>query len=268
MDSTNNYAMAQVYAGLAKHGMAWFANEQFAGKGQRGKDWITQPGENIALSIVLQPNFIEPFNQFQVSAAVALGVFDFFSKYAGDETKIKWPNDIYWRDRKAGGILIENVIGASNDDRWPITDDRNNKADSKITVNDQQPTTNETANYKWAICGIGININQSIFPGFLPNPVSLKQITGKDWDAFELAAELQQCVLARFEQLKVEGFQPIYENYLLQQYKINQSQKFKKDNRVFEAIIKNISSAGQLVLQHATEENYNFGDIEWVMGKK
>lgn len=246
VDSTNNYAMAQVHAGLATHGMAWFANDQYAGKGQRGKQWNSQPGENIALSIVLQPSFIEPSNQFQLSAAVALGAFDFYSKYAGDETKIKWPNDIYWRDRKAGGILIENKIIA---DGSQLTDD------SKLP---------STTNYKWAICGIGININQTSFPEFLPNPVSLKQITGKDWDAFQLAGELHQCVLSRFEQLRTDGFQPIFQEYLLHLYKLNQIQKFKKENRVFEAIIKTITPTGQLVLQHATEEAYDFGELEWV----
>ncbi|RTL58538.1 MAG: biotin--[acetyl-CoA-carboxylase] ligase [Sphingobacteriales bacterium] len=256
VDSTNNYAMAQVHAGLAKHSMAWFANEQYAGKGQRGKEWNSQPGENIAISIALQPGFIEVSNQFRLSAAVALGAFDFFNKYAGDETSIKWPNDIYWRDRKAGGILIENKI---------IVDSSQLTDDSKIqsTVNRHQSTTN----YRWAICGIGININQTIFPEHLPNPVSLKQITGKNWGAFELAAELHQCVLNRFEQLKEDGFQPIYQRYLLHQYKINQLQKFKKNNRVFEAVIKSINPAGQLVLQHSIEECYDFGEIEWVTAK-
>jgi BirA family biotin operon repressor/biotin-[acetyl-CoA-carboxylase] ligase len=246
VDSTNNYAMAQIHAGLATHGMAWFANDQYAGKGQRGKEWTSKPGENIALSIVLQPSFIELSNQFQLSAAVALGAFDFFSKYAGDETFIKWPNDIYWRDRKAGGILIEN----------------------KIVVDGSQMTDGGqvflTTNYRWAICGIGINVNQTSFPDFLPNPVSLKQITGKDWDAFQLAGELHHSVLYRFDQLRNEGFQSIYPSYLSHLYKLNQSHKFKKGNRVFEATVKTITPLGQLVLQHSTEEAYDFGDIEWV----
>ncbi|MBI2730689.1 MAG: biotin--[acetyl-CoA-carboxylase] ligase [Sphingobacteriales bacterium] len=169
------------------------------------------------------------------SAAVALGVYDFFSKYAGDETTIKWPNDIYWRDRKAGGILIENIIAG--------------------------------AEYRWAIAGIGININQTNFPESLPNPVSLKQITGKDRVSFQLAEELHRAVLNRTDQLKAEGFQPIYQSYQSHLYKMNQLQKFKKQNRVFEAIVKDVSPCGQLVVQHATEESYDFGEIEWVIIK-
>ena len=246
--------MAQVHAGLATHGMAWFAQEQYAGKGQRGKQWNVLPGENITMSIVLQPDFIEPSSQFQLSTAIALAVFDFFSHYAGDETKIKWPNDIYWRDRKAGGILIENIIGSSKVDRTSM--DKGQLASS----NQQQQLTN----YKWAIAGIGLNVNQTSFPPFLPNPVSLKQITGKDWDCFQLSGELQKLVLTRFEQLRNEGFPSIFQAYLSHIYKLNQWHKFKKENRVFEALVKEILPTGQLVLQHAVEEQFEFGEIEWV----
>lgn len=257
VDSTNNYAMAQVHAGLAKHGMAWFANDQYAGKGQRDKQWTASPGENITMSIALQPAFLEPSNQFQLSVTVAVAVHDFFSKYAGDETKIKWPNDLYWRDRKAGGILIENIIGTDS---------------TQLTVTRiPSPTTNyqpQTVNYKWAIVGIGININQTSFPESLPNPVSLKQITGKDWEPLVLAEELHQNILTRFEQLKNEGFDVLLSLYRSQLYQLNQPQKFKKENRIFDATVKSVTPSGQLVLQHATEEFFNFGDIEWIITKK
>jgi BirA family biotin operon repressor/biotin-[acetyl-CoA-carboxylase] ligase len=198
------------------------------------------------MSIALQPTFLEPAQPFLLSASVALAVHDFFSDYAGDETKIKWPNDLYWRDRKAGGILIENLIGSN----------------SSSGKDNQKPST--AGNIKWSIIGIGININQTYFPDFLPNPVSLKQITGKTFDTFQLAGELQQKVLNRFEQLKTEGFHNIYEAYIKESYRMHQPQKFKKENRVLEATIKNITPAGQLVLQHAIEEVYDFGEVEWV----
>ena len=248
VDSTNNYAMGQVHAGLASNGTAWFAHEQYAGKGQRSKQWTALPGENITMSIALQPLFLKVSEQFRLSAAIALAAIDFFHKYAGDETKIKWPNDIYWRDRKAGGILIENVIGV---DSLQMTDDRAHSA----------------VNYKWAIAGIGININQIEFPVSLINPVSLKQITGKQFDTFQLAGELQQQVLKRFEQLQTDGFEKIYKEYLSHLYKINQNHKFKIGNRVFEAMVKNVTPAGKLVLKHSTEEEYDFGEIEWIVAQ-
>ena len=94
VDSTNNYAMAQARAGLAKHGAAYLALEQTGGKGQRGKSWITNPGENILLSVVLEPKALIIGNQFILSASVALGCYDFLKNYTGSElTTIKLPND-------------------------------------------------------------------------------------------------------------------------------------------------------------------------------
>jgi BirA family biotin operon repressor/biotin-[acetyl-CoA-carboxylase] ligase len=154
--------------GEAQHGTVIFSHEQIAGKGQRGKNWVSEKGSNIALSILLNPYPLRIQDQFKLSVCVAVSVHELFSRYAGDETKIKWPNDIYWRDRKAGGILIENVIGSS-----------------ELGVQ-----SSESGKWKWAVVGIGININQTTFSPGLPNPVSLKQISGKSFEPIELAKEL------------------------------------------------------------------------------
>ena len=127
VDSTNNYAMGLIREGLTKHGAAYFAIEQTAGKGRRSKGWTAEKGKNIILSIVVAPDFLNIQNQFQLSVVAALGCYDLFKNYAGDNVYLKWPNDIFWNDRKAGGILIENVIKGK---KW-----------------------------KWSIVGIGININ-------------------------------------------------------------------------------------------------------------
>jgi BirA family biotin operon repressor/biotin-[acetyl-CoA-carboxylase] ligase len=147
----------------AQHGMAIFTHEQTAGKGQRGKIWASQKGLNIALSVLLNPYSLSVPDQFRLSVCIAVSTCDLFSIYAGDETKIKWPNDIYWRDRKAGGILIENVI---------------------------QSSQSAIGSWQWAVIGIGLNVNQTDFDPDVPNPVSLKQITGKIYEPIELAKEL------------------------------------------------------------------------------
>lgn len=243
VDSTNNYARLQIHkAGLperqgpVEHGTAWFAHEQVAGKGQRGKSWESAKGQNIALSMAIEPAklSIGLTEQFHVSACVAVGVHDFFKKYAGDNTKIKWPNDLYWQDRKAGGILIESIIRSSG-------------------------------SWDWAIIGVGININQTGFPTGLLNPVSLKQITGKDFEPVVLAKELHQLLLSQLDELARNGFDSFYHRYQEVLYKKGELVKLKKDNRVFEAMIKTISPAGKLVVQHAVEEEFDFGEIEWVI---
>ncbi len=241
IDSTNNYARALIRGEHlperqeeARHGTAVFAHQQLAGKGQRGKAWVVEKDSGIALSLLIKPGFLGIGQQFQLSAAVAVAVEAFFRKYAGDETSIKWPNDLYWQDRKAGGILIENIISGSG-------------------------------TWEWAIVGIGININQTRFPPELPNPVSLKQITGKQFDPVQLARELCLELNASWHQLETTGFPGIYASYCSHLYKSGQLVKFKKETRVFEALVKNVTPEGRLLLQHATEEEYNFGELEWVI---
>ncbi|HMK04720.1 MAG TPA: biotin--[acetyl-CoA-carboxylase] ligase [Ferruginibacter sp.] len=233
VDSTNNYAMGRVHAGMASHGMVWFAQEQTAGKGQRGKGWQTEPGKNIAMSLVLQPEKLNASQQFLLSAAVALACFEFFAGYAGDETKIKWPNDLYWRDRKAGGVLIENVFHGK---QW-----------------------------KWAIAGIGININQTDFDGSLQNPVSLKQITGKEFNTVDLAKELYARLMKNIEEINAEAPEELLNNYNRNIYKLNKTVKLKKENTSFETVISGVSPQGRLLTVDATDRQFDFGEVEWVI---
>ncbi|MBK6828679.1 MAG: biotin--[acetyl-CoA-carboxylase] ligase [Chitinophagaceae bacterium] len=136
VDSTNNYAREQIHAGMAQHGQAIFAHEQWAGKGQRGRHWVSEKGQNMAVSILLQPKSLPISRQFELSAAIALTVHQTLAVYLPEDLTIKWPNDLYWQDRKAGGILIENLLSS----------------------HDQTGSS-----WNWAIAGIGININQTQF---------------------------------------------------------------------------------------------------------
>ena len=231
VDSTNNYAMARVHDGLANHGMVWFAHEQTAGKGQRGKAWIMEKGKNIAMSLVLEPDKLQITNQFHLSAAVALACFDFVKFYAGDETKIKWPNDLFWRDRKAGGILIENKFKGK---AW-----------------------------KWAVVGIGININQTQFDNFLIKAVSLKEITGIFFNNIDLAKELHALLMKNLGELNTA--ENIMEQYNEHLYKINKNVTLKNKDIKFETVIKGVNEEGQLITVDSIEHRFNFGEVEWVL---
>ena len=245
IDSTNNYALSQIHAGLAQHGLTIFSHEQTAGKGHRGKKWASSTGVNIALSSIIKPAPLAVAQQFQLSACMAVATQEFFRKYAGDNTKIKWPNDLYWKDRKAGGILIESVVRSQ-----------------ESGVRSRERGAN---GWQWAVIGIGININQTSFSPDLPNPVSLKQITGKNCDTIDLAKELCGLLNYHFEKLVNGGFKEIYVQYLSHLYKINERVKLKKGNRVFETMIKGVSPAGRLVVQHSIEEEFDFGSVEWMI---
>jgi len=237
VDSTNNYALTQIHANMAQPGTCYFAHEQTSGKGQRGKSWATERGANIILSIVLKPDLLQLTQQFQLSACIAVATRQFFDGYGRDSIKIKWPNDIYWQDRKLGGILIENII--------------RNKP--------------EGGNWDWAVVGIGANINQTNFGTELKNPISLKQITGKSFDQIELAKELCVSIDDSYRNLIKEETNAILKMYNQFLYKKGELVKLRKDNRVFSATIKNVTPTGQLVAQHGIEEQFDFGEIEWLI---
>ena len=255
VDSTNNYALRQLHAGLAQHGSAFFAHEQVTGKGQRGKKWTTEKDAALILSIVISPHTLKLRQQFQLSACVAVSVYEFFRKYAGDTTRIKWPNDLYWHDRKAGGILIENIIGSRK------SENDHSSVIGQLSTGNKQPATD----WLWAVAGMGINVNQIRFPEELRNPISLKQITGRSFDPVELAKELCLILDKNFRGLIINGFENIYTSYLSHLYKINETVKFKKGNRIFEAVVKSVSPGGELIVQHAIEEEFGFGEIEWLI---
>jgi len=232
-DSTNNHAMNEARLGQTSDGAAYFALDQYQGKGQRDKTWNSKPGENIILSVVKDCSGFHLNNQFQLSVAVALACFDFFSAYAGDETRIKWPNDIYWRDRKAGGILIENMVKS---DRWGK-----------------------------AIIGMGININQTTFDTIEGKPVSLKQITGKSFDPISLAKELCQHLEHRFLVLENKPFDQLLSAYNDQLYKKDELVPFKRNNIQFQAKVNGVDKDGYLLIMHGVEERIRFGEITWLL---
>ena len=95
VDSTNNYAMGRIHAGLAFDGLVCISRHQLAGKGQRGKTWVDEPGQNLLMSLVIEPQPLDLSKQFLFSAAVSLGIHDMLKYYESDNWRIKWPNDLY-----------------------------------------------------------------------------------------------------------------------------------------------------------------------------
>lgn len=232
VDSTNNYAMRQINAGIATDGDAWFALEQTGGKGRRGRHWLSSKGENIILSIAVNTLFLRVYEQFQLSTAVSLGCYDLFKTYDNIHTKIKWPNDLFWNDRKAGGILVENII--------------------RGTI------------WQWSVIGMGINVNQTSFDPTLKKPVSLKQITGKNFDPVQLGKELYDCVVNRLNELKANNFKQLLNEYNNVLYKRNERVKLKKQNIIFETIISGVSPTGQLQTADGNSNAFSFDEVEWL----
>jgi len=223
--------MKEVHDHLATHGKAYFALEQTSGRGQRGKQWLSRPGENILMSRVFDMGSRLPEKQFFFSMAIALGCYDFYKKFAGDEVSIKWPNDIYWRDRKAGGILLENLIQGKE--------------------------------WKWSVAGIGLNINQVVFDTPISRkPVSLRQITGREYDLMEMVRDLCSSLDTRWDQYLSDPA-TLTGQYNEVLFGRGRTVRLKKGNRAFEALILGVDDFGRLVARTPAEESFIHGEIEF-----
>ena len=231
VDSSNNYAMEQVHAGLAGSGMAWLAKEQQSGKGQRGKGWESQPGANITMSVAFVPPKAFWPQPFLWNALIANTCRQFLSGNTDHPVTIKWPNDLYIDDRKAGGILIENSYQGQS--------------------------------WSWSIVGIGINVNQTSFPSALPNPVSLQQLTQSAYNVPEMAKQLHLQLIHAVEHSDAHSI--LWEDYQQHLYKRYQQQKLRKANAVFETQILGVNQYGQLLTKDTLGRAFSFGEVEWIL---
>ena len=159
VDSTNNF-LKNILSNSkpVPEGTVIMAEEQYAGRGQRENKWHAEPGKNLTFSILLKPHFISAAGQFDLTRAVSMGVFEALEPILGTQLKIKWPNDIYYADKKLGGMLIENILQGSQ--------------------------------IKNSIIGIGINVNQDNFTDKAGNATSVKQILQKDYDLKNILSEI------------------------------------------------------------------------------
>ncbi len=232
IDSTNLHAMQQIHAGLATHGEVFFAHAQVAGRGQRGKQWWSVSGQNIAMSIVFDTRKLATSERFRLSATMALGVYDWLQNLAGGDWKIKWPNDLYHGDRKAGGILIENIVQGG---KW-----------SKSVV------------------GIGINMNQHYFPEHLPNPISLRQITHKTYVCAYEAQQLCNFLENRWNQLMAGQWKLLLEDYNTHLYGKGEIRRLKKDSAIIPCVIRAVNENGTLLAGESFEYQFEFGEVQWM----
>ena len=236
VDSTNNYALGQIREGLAYHGMSVFAHEQLAGKGQRGRKWLSPSGQNINLSLVIVPKTLILTHLFALSTLIAVETRNFLAEKVPGNWLVKWPNDIYFQDRKAVGMLIENIISGQN--------------------------------WKWAVAGIGININQDHFPEDLKQAVSLKMISGEQYDCLELATELAGRIFKALEALEpdVEQCARMYlDEYNDHLFRKNERINFEEGKVLKTGTVLEVTGKGQLVVQTEKTNYFDFGEIKWIL---
>lgn len=233
VDSTNYFATNLAMNPDTEEFTVVWADEQTSGRGQENNFWESEAGKNLTFSIILKPCFLKIEQQFFLSKAISLAIVNFLQPITG-HISVKWPNDIYWKDKKICGILIENIV------------------EQNIIRN--------------SIVGIGLNINQEKFLSNAPNPVSLKNIKKEDYDLeFCLKEILQQ--IDRFYQLLIdEKFDEINQLYLSCLYRFNEFAAFKTGEGIFRAKIIKVEDSGELVLELTSGETkkFFFKEVEFV----
>ena len=211
-----------------------YAGYQTAGRGQTGNSWESEENKNLLCSILLPPRT----NLFELNVITAVSV----QRLLGDSFTIKWPNDIYWQDKKVAGILIENAI-----------------------------VGNEAT---YSIAGIGLNVNQTEWHSNAPNPISLKQITGKEYNIETLIQQLLDKVRKVLQEnvwddykahlYRREGFWPFVEREVDTTPTMNAP---TQTPGAFMARIMDVLPTGEIVLEdkQGKQRKYHFKQIRYIL---
>lgn len=234
IDSTNRYLRDLMVKESLPEGSLVVADFQNAGRGQMGNAWESEGGKNLLFSLLLCPEFLPANRQFLISQIVSLSVKEVLDSYIG-EVQIKWPNDIYWKDRKICGMLIENdLIG-----QWMYR----------------------------SIIGVGINVNQEQFLSNAPNPVSLLQITGKTYDRRNLLSDFLRCFFNYYDLLIQGKEEEIQSSYIAALYHGDGFYSYTDEQGRFEAEIQAIEPTGHLILQlrNGEKRRYAFKEVSFMI---
>lgn len=207
---------------------------QTSGRGQRGNSWESERGQNLMFSFVLYPAFLKARKQFLLSQIISLAIKEELDTHVSD-VSIKWPNDIYWKEKKICGMLIENDLMGRN--------------------------------ISQSIAGIGININQEIFHSSAPNPVSLVQITGKEHDLFEILKNIMLRIQSYYSLLKKGDTTSIACQYEKSLFRREGIHRYKDANGEFLARIVCVEPEGRLILEDEMlmKRDYMFKEVEYLL---
>lgn len=240
VDSTNRYCLEALdEASLAGEGavrLVVVSTEfQSNGRGQGSNTWESERGKNLLFSIQCHPVWVPVRMQFVLSECIALAIHDTLAPLVG-EVAIKWPNDIYYQDRKLCGILIENrLVGGRIKD---------------------------------CVIGVGLNVNQVKFHSDAPNPVSMAQILGHETDR----QMLLEGIVKRFDEYlsltQQVGYGDISGAYMSCLYRGGSGfYTYRDAEGCFEAAIVEVEDSGQLVLRDRSGgiREYMFKEVEFII---
>ena len=230
--STNSEAQQLLIKNEATEGCTVVTTHQTAGRGQRGNTWEAEPGKNITLSIILKPKFLAIKHQFYLNMAVSLGVLDLLRELGLKNAQVKWPNDLFFEDKKLGGILIENTLNS-------------------LTL-------------QHSIVGIGLNVNQLAF-GYT-TATSLVKVLGYTLDLEQVTNRLLELLEKRYLELRNDKAAKLKYEYLQALYRYQEQHMYKIGNHSVAGQILGIDEEGRLAVEIGGELRYfGFKEIAFVI---
>jgi BirA family biotin operon repressor/biotin-[acetyl-CoA-carboxylase] ligase len=232
-DSTNRAMRTRADAGELVNESAVRCGFQTAGRGQSGTGWESEADRNLTCSLLYYPARLPAAQFFVIAGMAALSVRRILDRHVLAVT-VKWPNDIYWMSRKIGGILIENDLEGDRISR--------------------------------SIIGIGLNLNQTLFRGDAPNPVSLSQITGQGYDPEAMLQQLRVEFHQFVERLESDGPEKIHREYVEAQYRNRGFYPYEDTGGRFEARLRDIERSGHLLLERrdGALSRYAFKEVRYL----
>ncbi|MGI4738820.1 MAG: biotin--[acetyl-CoA-carboxylase] ligase [Janthinobacterium lividum] len=231
--STNSEAQQLLRENRASEGCTVITDDQFAGRGQRGNQWQAAPGENLTLSVVWLPTFLDASQQFLLSQAVALAMRDWAELSLGSsaQLRVKWPNDLYFGTQKLGGVLIENSLSGS-------------KIQSSIV-------------------GTGLNVNQQHFS--MPTATSLSALTGRHFQRAAQAERLLECLERRYLQLRAGQVGELRRAYLAALYRYQEWHEYEVAGRRVRGQIVGVEPDGRLAVEIAGQvQRFGLQEIKYL----
>ncbi|MDQ3016842.1 MAG: biotin--[acetyl-CoA-carboxylase] ligase [Bacteroidota bacterium] len=232
LDSTNSEAHRLLGNNEAYHGLAILAFKQTEGRGQHGRAWHSEPGQHLAMSIIIKPNDMSPSELPVLSMKVSLGIVRVINKIdATIQPKIKWPNDIYVNGKKLAGILIEN-----------------NLSSHKV---------------QHCIIGIGMNVNEQKFEDSLQNAISIRMLTNESSDIVDIASAIRHEVLTRLD-ITDMSWKKEYHQYI---FSLGEERSFENNVMLVKGQVVDVDDQGRLCIQleDGSIQAFYSHELRWIL---
>ena len=209
------------------------AEFQTAGRGTGTNTWESERSQNLLFSIISYPKGLLANQMFALSEVTALAISDTLNSYV-QGFQIKWPNDIYFGDKKAVGMLIENDLHGKQVHR--------------------------------SVIGVGVNINQTAFISDAPNPVSLAQILGKKVDRNHVLDDIMQRFIYYYGIMEEERYGELHQLYMQHLYRKDTLSTYSDEGGIFRARIRDVKPTGHLILEDENGElrRYDFKEVRFI----